>query len=124
IYWYLGFTILLFLLPTTTLYYTVFSVFRLVILCFDEISRRIRYLLNIIPVYVIILWIFNSSSIAGSLHLVWNGFEKNGTMKMEAKLNKLPICCCIKKFLPVNVCDTKHSTLGYLIYNMLTGTII
>ncbi|XP_074040886.1 phosphatidylinositol glycan anchor biosynthesis class Q isoform X2 [Leptinotarsa decemlineata] len=120
----LGFTILLFLLPTTTLYYTVFSSFRLVILFIEELSWRMRYFLNTIPVYVIFLWIFNSPSIAGTPNIVWNGFDQNGVLNVEAELNKLPLTSCIRKFLPDHMCKRGENSLVNMFYNTITGTIM
>ncbi|CAH1996401.1 unnamed protein product [Acanthoscelides obtectus] len=62
----MGFTVLLFLLPTTTMYYAVFSMFRLLILSVTGLLQGMRYLLNALPIYVMCLWIVRSSSIAGT----------------------------------------------------------
>ncbi|CAH1154630.1 unnamed protein product [Phaedon cochleariae] len=96
----MGFTILLFLLPTTTMYYTVFYVLRLTTLCISNLLQRMRHHLNTLPVYILILWIFNCPSLSGKLILNHKGYDENGTLKIEAKLTKFSLASSIQKFIP------------------------
>ncbi|KAF6201240.1 hypothetical protein GE061_005687 [Apolygus lucorum] len=50
------FTVLLFLLPTTLVYYVVFTLIRLGFICFGGILTRARFLLQILPLYSSVIW--------------------------------------------------------------------
>lgn len=63
------FTIFLFLLPTTALYYTVFTLLRMVVLLFQGSLSMIVYTINHIPLYSLILWIMGSSKVSGEISL-------------------------------------------------------
>ncbi|XP_026469655.1 phosphatidylinositol N-acetylglucosaminyltransferase subunit Q [Ctenocephalides felis] len=65
----LGFTIFLFLLPTTTLYYIVFTVLRIIMLVIMEVLDWIRELLHSMPIYTSLLWLFGSVAVPSTAHL-------------------------------------------------------
>lgn len=57
------FTVLLFLLPTTGLYYFVFTALRVVVLTAQGLLTRARRLLSSMPWWYLLMWIGNSSAI-------------------------------------------------------------
>ncbi|KAL5018375.1 hypothetical protein ScPMuIL_004097 [Solemya velum] len=59
------FTILLFLLPTTTLYYFVFTLLRICMLVVQWVVSKFVSFLNVIPVYTAFLWSIKSPKVAG-----------------------------------------------------------
>ncbi|CAG0889697.1 unnamed protein product [Darwinula stevensoni] len=65
----LGFTVLLFLLPTALVYYIVFASLRMIILCLEGALSRICYLLNVLPLQTILLWFCRSPQLAGGIRL-------------------------------------------------------
>ncbi|KAJ8897918.1 hypothetical protein PR048_003275 [Dryococelus australis] len=63
----LAFTILLFLLPTTLMYYVVFAALRVAIVGLGGFLSRIRYLIEVLPLYVTILWLFRSAKVGSNI---------------------------------------------------------
>lgn len=58
----LSFTILLFLMPTTWVYYTVFTLFRLALIAFSGFLTRLKFYLQVMPVYTFWKWLLRSYS--------------------------------------------------------------
>ncbi|KAG5306640.1 PIGQ acetylglucosaminyltransferase, partial [Acromyrmex insinuator] len=56
----LSFTILLFLMPTTWVYYTVFTLLRLVSIAFGGFLTRLKFYLQVMPVYTFWKWLLRS----------------------------------------------------------------
>ncbi|KAK2576274.1 hypothetical protein KPH14_005640 [Odynerus spinipes] len=80
------FTILLFLIPTTWVYYTVFTTLRLLLTGFSGLLDRLRFYLQITPAYAFSKWLFNSyctkSSIYFKLHSQQSENNKTITLMM------------------------------------------
>ncbi|XP_011861976.1 PREDICTED: phosphatidylinositol N-acetylglucosaminyltransferase subunit Q [Vollenhovia emeryi] len=58
----LSFTILLFLMPTTWVYYTVFTLLRLASIAFGGFLTRLKFYLQVMPVYTFWKWLLRSYS--------------------------------------------------------------
>ncbi|XP_012171651.2 uncharacterized protein LOC100642225 isoform X2 [Bombus terrestris] len=56
------FTILLFLMPTTWVYYVVFTMLRLALISFGGLLTRMKFYLQVMPVYTFFKWLFHSYS--------------------------------------------------------------
>ncbi|XP_053982217.1 uncharacterized protein LOC128878221 [Hylaeus volcanicus] len=54
------FTILLFLMPTTWVYYAVFTMLRLALIGFGGFLSRMKFYLQVMPVYTLFKWLFQS----------------------------------------------------------------
>lgn len=76
----LAFTILLFLLPTTAVYYVVFTLFRLVLLICQGFLTRLSWLINSLPLYILFLWIVNSPKIMSTAYLEISHITDNVTI--------------------------------------------
>ncbi|KAK0049232.1 phosphatidylinositol N-acetylglucosaminyltransferase subunit Q [Biomphalaria pfeifferi] len=61
------FTVLLFLLPTTALYYVVFTAFRLLVLIAKGFLHRIVYVINVTPVFTVIVKVLAPKWLVGSV---------------------------------------------------------
>ncbi|XP_073974535.1 phosphatidylinositol glycan anchor biosynthesis class Q isoform X2 [Rhodnius prolixus] len=59
------FTVLLFLLPTTLVYYIVFTLMRLGVNIVGGVMTRARYFIQALPLYSTLVWIFNPKFTAG-----------------------------------------------------------
>ncbi|KAG8230014.1 hypothetical protein J437_LFUL008455 [Ladona fulva] len=65
-----SFTILFFLLPTTVMYYIVFASLRLMALMLGGLLRKVRFLVQSIPLYSSFLWLLGGDSITSTVELV------------------------------------------------------
>ncbi|XP_066596372.1 phosphatidylinositol N-acetylglucosaminyltransferase subunit Q-like isoform X2 [Prorops nasuta] len=63
------FTILLFLMPTTWVYYTVFTLFRLILVGFSGFLTRLKFYLQVIPFYATLKWLLGSNSVKSIIDL-------------------------------------------------------
>ncbi|RVE51263.1 hypothetical protein evm_004067 [Chilo suppressalis] len=64
-----AFTILLLLLPTTAMYYIVFTLFRVLSLLVQYALAKLIYFLHTLPLYVVTLWLLRSPKVAGKVPL-------------------------------------------------------
>ncbi|XP_052782610.1 phosphatidylinositol N-acetylglucosaminyltransferase subunit Q-like isoform X2 [Mya arenaria] len=71
------FTVLLFLLPTTGLYYVVFSVLRVVVLTVQGVVTRLRYHITSTPWWSVCLWMIGSTTLIDKAVLIAGCFEKD-----------------------------------------------
>ena len=63
------FTILLFLMPTTWVYYTVFTMLRLVLIGFGGLLTRMKFYLQVMPVYTFFKWLFHSYNMCSVVNI-------------------------------------------------------
>ncbi|KAK9881296.1 hypothetical protein WA026_015418 [Henosepilachna vigintioctopunctata] len=120
----LGFTILLFLLPTTTLYYVVFTTLRLVFLMINGILYRLRYLLRCLPIYVSLLWVCNSRSLAGNLKLELEHSELEDSIGVSVKMMSLPYRASLRTFTPDVLHPINGLKWGSIIHKLFTGVLV
>uniref|UniRef100_S4P5J0 Phosphatidylinositol N-acetylglucosaminyltransferase subunit Q n=1 Tax=Pararge aegeria TaxID=116150 RepID=S4P5J0_9NEOP len=79
-----AFTILLLLLPTTLMYYIVFTMFRVLSLSVQYILAKVIYIIQSLPLYVLILWITRSPKILGNILI--EEVESNSSIIFKVKL--------------------------------------
>ncbi|KRT85896.1 hypothetical protein AMK59_2924 [Oryctes borbonicus] len=96
----LGFTIFLFLLPTTLLYYVVFTVFRLVLKVLNLSLIYLRVLLQHLPIHSIVLWLIDSPLIAATIVISAKSEVDDIPVVLHATLKSLPLMHCIKSTTP------------------------
>ncbi|XP_017797771.1 PREDICTED: phosphatidylinositol N-acetylglucosaminyltransferase subunit Q [Habropoda laboriosa] len=63
------FTILLFLMPTTWVYYAVFTMLRLALIGFGGFLTRMKFYLQVMPVYTFFKWLFHSYSTCSTVNI-------------------------------------------------------
>ncbi|CAH0723400.1 unnamed protein product, partial [Brenthis ino] len=80
-----AFTILLLLLPTTVMYYIVFTMFRVLSLLVQYILTKVIYVIQTLPLYVAVLWLSQSPKIAGNI-LIEEVDSNASTLILEMKL--------------------------------------
>ncbi|XP_047995409.1 phosphatidylinositol N-acetylglucosaminyltransferase subunit Q isoform X2 [Leguminivora glycinivorella] len=115
-----AFTILLLLLPTTTMYYAVFTLFRLLSLVLQHALAKLIYLIHTLSIYVVALWLTNSSKVAGNILLEVISNEDSAPMILKLKLFKKSIHDLVNSFTPpVEV--PKQIEWTNLFSNLLTG---
>ncbi|XP_067005884.2 phosphatidylinositol N-acetylglucosaminyltransferase subunit Q [Anabrus simplex] len=122
----LAFTILLFLMPTTFIYYVVFAGLRLTVVGLGGLLTRIRFLLQILPVYSTCLWCLQPSAVSTSLHLMVRNKEKG-------KGNLLALSACpvasswwntMQHCVPDPVRNPPNVQWGTLLKNLVTGHLV
>lgn len=95
-----AFTILLLLLPTTAMYYAVFTLFRLLSLVLQHVLAKLIYFMHTLSIYVVALWLTNSSKVAGNVLLEVISNEDSSPMILRLKLFKKSIHDLVKSFTP------------------------
>lgn len=122
----LGFTVLLFLLPTTSLYYAVFTIFRILLKLAELVLSKIRQILQYLPVYLFLMWLIKSPSIKGSISLNLLR-KKNGFVPttLSATLKPLPLWLTVKACYPqMDKEIIKKARVGAIIQNVMYGKLI
>ncbi|XP_050294415.1 phosphatidylinositol N-acetylglucosaminyltransferase subunit Q [Anthonomus grandis grandis] len=120
----LGFTMLLFLLPTSTMYYTVFAVFRVATLGMHTLLYKIKDVVNSVPLYLAVLWITKSPSVAGALQIEWIGLN-NENSQINLRLAPLPLNECIETFAKCpNQIKGERMGFGKVISRLFTGQLV
>lgn len=120
----LMFTVLLFLLPTVMLYYIVFTMLRLVVLTIQGIIGRTVSLLNIFPVFVILLRILGSSRVKGDLQFTVSSSSINGPTVLCMKVIHIPYMSVIKMTLPLDDTEDQKPSWKSLLSSLIWGRII
>ncbi|XP_066139789.1 phosphatidylinositol N-acetylglucosaminyltransferase subunit Q isoform X2 [Euwallacea fornicatus] len=116
----LGFTILLFLLPTTLMYYTVFVAFRLATLGVYTVFNKLKNWVSNIPLYIFVMWVLRSSSIAGTPHLSWiAGVSKNA--QITVKLAPLSLGESLHRFSHTVKCCEGSLSFGTIVTHVFSG---
>ncbi|XP_073945345.1 phosphatidylinositol glycan anchor biosynthesis class Q isoform X2 [Choristoneura fumiferana] len=115
-----AFTILLLLMPTTAMYYAVFTLFRLLSLVVQHILTKLIYLMHTQPTYVIALWLTKSNKVAGNILMEVVSSEDASPVILKLNLLTKPVQDLIQNFKPpVEV--PKHMEWTNLLSNVLTG---
>ncbi|XP_045535710.1 phosphatidylinositol N-acetylglucosaminyltransferase subunit Q [Papilio machaon] len=115
-----AFTILLLLLPTTVMYYTVFTMFRVLSMLVQYILAKCIYLLQTFPLYVFILWITKSTKVAGNVFLEVVKNDETSLLMLQIKLFTVPLQYLVNNFKPpVEV--SKHVEWSNIVSNIVTG---
>lgn len=115
-----AFTILLLLLPTTTLYYIVFTVFRVLSLIVQHLLAKIIYAIQTSPLYVVTLWVINSPKVIGKILIEVINQEENSPLVLRIQLLKKSIPALLKIFKPpVDILNKVE--WGNLLSNVLVG---
>ncbi|CAH0701201.1 unnamed protein product [Spodoptera exigua] len=115
-----AFTILLLLLPTTTLYYIVFTMFRVLSLFVQHLLAKIIYVIQTSPMYVVSLWVTNSPKVIGKILIEVINQEENAALVLRIQLLKKSIPELLKIFKPpVDILNKVE--WGNLFSNVLVG---
>ncbi|XP_043283200.1 phosphatidylinositol N-acetylglucosaminyltransferase subunit Q [Venturia canescens] len=64
------FTILLFLMPTTWVYYAVFTTLRVMLIGLGGLLTRLRFYMQVMPIYTFLSWLFRSRNTRSAVKLV------------------------------------------------------
>ncbi|KAJ1527835.1 hypothetical protein ONE63_007776 [Megalurothrips usitatus] len=115
----LAFTILLFLLPTTLMYYVVFTTMRLILLCLSGILTQACFVFHALPLFATIHWIFRSKRVCRSVYVTAKTCNKDSPVVLYvtpvADTWWNTVNCC----LPDTVLCPPRVQFGQLVHKLL-----
>ncbi|CAG9786158.1 unnamed protein product [Diatraea saccharalis] len=115
-----AFTILLLLLPTTTMYYIVFTLFRMLSLLVQYALAKLIYILQTLPLYVVSLWLLRSPKVAGNILLEVIDSKKGSPLSIRLILFNKSIFYLVNNFCPP-VEKPKKLEWASILSNILRG---
>ncbi|XP_058807726.1 uncharacterized protein LOC131673622 [Phymastichus coffea] len=118
------FTILLFLMPTTWVYYFVFTVLRLIMIGLGGFLTRLKFYLQVIPIYAFILWILRTVDTTGSIGIELLHRQGEGPIMLKTKTIIAPWSETWKRTLPDTI--TMHTSINWsnIISNVFWGQLL
>ncbi|CAH1732011.1 phosphatidylinositol N-acetylglucosaminyltransferase subunit Q [Aphis gossypii] len=120
----ISFAILLFLLPTTLIYYIVFVVMRTIMVMAKGILIRLRYVLQVLPVYTTLIWFVKPSSSAGIIKMNIVNNENSSTVVLNTTIVADSWWSTVKHYLPELVEQPPPVSWMTLTKRVCTGKIL
>ncbi|XP_036861721.1 phosphatidylinositol N-acetylglucosaminyltransferase subunit Q isoform X1 [Manis javanica] len=118
------FTILVFLLPTTALYYLVFTLLRLLVIAVQGLTHLLVDLINSLPLYSLGLRLCRPYRLAAGVKFQVLGREAGRPLRLLMQINPLPYGRVVHTYrLPSCGCHPKHSW-GSLCRKLFFGELI
>ncbi|KAG9467749.1 hypothetical protein GDO78_014402 [Eleutherodactylus coqui] len=118
------FTILLFLLPTTALYYLVFTLLRLVMIVVQGVIQMTIDLLSTLPFYALLLRLCRSYRLAAGVKFQMLEQKSGKPLRLLMQINPLPYGQVLQTYrLPSRRCYPKDSW-GSLCKKLFIGEVI
>lgn len=118
------FTILLFLLPTTALYYLVFTLLRLLVIMVQGVIQMTVNLLSSLPFYALLLRLCRSYRLAAGVKFCMLEQQKGKPLRLLMQINPLPYGQVLDTYrLPSSRCYPKDSW-GSLCKKLFIGEVI
>uniref|UniRef100_A0A8C0N057 Phosphatidylinositol glycan anchor biosynthesis class Q n=1 Tax=Canis lupus familiaris TaxID=9615 RepID=A0A8C0N057_CANLF len=118
------FTILVFLLPTTALYYLVFTLLRLLVVAVQGLIHLLMDLVNSLPLYSLSLRLCRPYRLAAGVKFRVLEHEAGGPLRLLMQINPLPYGRVVHTYrLPSCGCHPRHSW-GSLCRKLFFGELI
>ncbi|XP_014288466.1 uncharacterized protein PIG-Q [Halyomorpha halys] len=121
----ISFAVLLFLLPTTLVYYVVFTVMRVGVMLISGLLTRTIYFMQTLPVYVTFLWVFLPSYTATMMKLT--PCEKTTSLKhgcLIAKAASSSWMDTIKLCKPEIISPPRPVKFGETAWKIIVGKLV
>lgn len=121
------FTIFLFLLPTTALYYTVFTLLRMVVLLFQGFLSTVVYIINHVPMYSILLWVAGSNKVSGEISLdIVPSDKMTDCQVFSLQVHKVPLRKIIKMSSSNQIDSMSQPSLSWkhFLLNLMKGHLV
>ncbi|XP_014240687.1 phosphatidylinositol N-acetylglucosaminyltransferase subunit Q [Cimex lectularius] len=119
------FTVLLFLLPTTLVYYIIFTLLRLGIVMIGGLLTRARYLLEISPIYCTFIWFFKPRKVSMTIRLLpVKGLSNSGSVTLIAEAVPGSWFECALRCTPTVISKPKPVQWTKIGKSLLNGNII
>ncbi|XP_067671864.1 phosphatidylinositol N-acetylglucosaminyltransferase subunit Q-like [Haliotis asinina] len=121
----LFFTILLFLLPTTLLYYVFFLALRAVVLVTEGLLTLCVWVINHLPVYSITMWLLGSNTVAGDVRFSVVPDSYTGTsLVLTMQPSQLPLGEFLKSVKDTPTHTQPSDSLVVLLHKVIKGQLI
>uniref|UniRef100_T1HBA2 Uncharacterized protein n=1 Tax=Rhodnius prolixus TaxID=13249 RepID=T1HBA2_RHOPR len=119
------FTVLLFLLPTTLVYYIVFTLMRLGVNIVGGVMTRARYFIQALPLYSTLVWIFNPKFTAVTLTLTpVSSLSTAGTVTLIAYRGNTSLYEVFQKCTPDIIKKPPEVNWKEIGWNIVVGKLI
>ncbi|XP_077294048.1 phosphatidylinositol glycan anchor biosynthesis class Q [Arctopsyche grandis] len=122
----LGFTMMLFLLPTTIMYYVVFTTFRVIIIILTEILMKTQVNILSLPIYSMILWILRSTKISGNVHItvIQDMTVKSNFVVLLVQLKTVSLSHILKSSKTIQLQPQKNIKWGEIVPKLWRGSLL
>ncbi|XP_050426747.1 phosphatidylinositol N-acetylglucosaminyltransferase subunit Q isoform X2 [Adelges cooleyi] len=121
----ISFAILLFLLPTTLIYYIVFVVLRILLVMTKGVLIRLRYALQVLPIYTSLIWFFKPNSAAGIIKLnIASKSDLSNTVVLDATLVADSWWATVNHYIPESIKRPLTVSWMTLLERVCTGKLL
>lgn len=120
------FTVLLFLLPTTGLYYVVFTLLRVVVLTVQGVLSRLRHLINCLQWWYLLLWFTKSPILSNGAMFQFKSFhekQSSSTLVLNMKTTRPSLSEVVFLKSKTNIITSRYSW-GTIVKNLFLGHLI
>ncbi|XP_065340232.1 phosphatidylinositol N-acetylglucosaminyltransferase subunit Q [Cloeon dipterum] len=91
------FTVLIYSLPTTTVYYVFFTTIRLLFYAINGILTRVRYFIRTFPIIITLAWIFSLKYVCTNTVMVLREKQNSDVYTVELVPSRASFCQAVKK---------------------------
>ncbi|XP_078034287.1 phosphatidylinositol glycan anchor biosynthesis class Q [Augochlora pura] len=118
------FTILLFLMPTTWVYYAVFTTLRLALIGFGGFLTRLKFYLQIMPVYTFIKWFLQSHSTRSIVNIKLHSHCADGPIILIMTMVVAPWQHTWIKCIPDTIAQHPPIEWNKIVNNIIWGELL
>nr|XP_033336262.1 uncharacterized protein LOC117226239 [Megalopta genalis] len=118
------FTILLFLMPTTWVYYAVFTTLRLALIGFGGFLTRLKFYLQIMPVYTFIKWFLQSHSTRSIVNIKLHSHHADGPIILVMTMVVAPWQFTWIKCIPDTIAQHPPIEWNKIVNNIIWGELL
>lgn len=120
----LTFTIILFLLPTTLMYYVVFTTMRLVLLSLSGTLTQACFIFHALPVFSTIHWLCRSNRVCKSVYITSKSTSKDSSIVLFVTPVADSWWTTVKCCLPDTVQSPSSVNFGQLVHKLMIGELV
>ncbi|XP_076657391.1 phosphatidylinositol glycan anchor biosynthesis class Q [Halictus rubicundus] len=118
------FTILLFLMPTTWVYYAVFTMLRLALIGFGGFLTRLKFYLQVMPVYTFFKWFLQSYSTRSIVNIKLHSHRADGPIILIMSMVVAPWQHTWKKCMPDTIAQHPPIEWNKIVNNIIWGELL
>ncbi|XP_046741201.1 phosphatidylinositol N-acetylglucosaminyltransferase subunit Q isoform X2 [Diprion similis] len=118
------FTILLFLMPTTWVYYSVFTTLRLVLIGLGGFLTRLKFYLQVLPVYAFVKWLIRSPVMSSTINMKIYSRSGKGPTTLIVSTVVSPWGETWKRCIPETINSHPPVEWGKIVRNVFWGQLL